>query len=49
MLNVPGINSKAGFSTRYLDNLMNIWSSDYIYESMHSDEHGNFYFIYIYT
>ncbi|CAO3609634.1 unnamed protein product [Cunninghamella blakesleeana] len=41
ILNAPGINSKAGFSTRYLDNLMNIWSSDYIYETMHSDEHDN--------
>ncbi|KAI9309490.1 SNF2 family N-terminal domain-containing protein [Cunninghamella echinulata] len=41
LLNVPGRKSKAGFSTKYLDNLMNIWSTDYIYESMHSDEHDN--------
>ncbi|KAI7847267.1 SNF2 family N-terminal domain-containing protein [Circinella umbellata] len=38
ILQVPGPHSNAGFSTRYLDNLMNIWNPDYIHESMFSDE-----------
>ena len=40
VLQVPGPHSNAGFSTRYLDNLMNIWTPDYIHESMFSDEKG---------
>ncbi|KAI9246954.1 SNF2 family N-terminal domain-containing protein [Phascolomyces articulosus] len=38
ILRVPGPHSKAGFTTRYLDNLMNIWNPDYIHKSMFSDE-----------
>ncbi|KAI9472879.1 SNF2 family N-terminal domain-containing protein [Zychaea mexicana] len=38
ILRNPGPHSNAGFSTRYLDNLMNIWKPDYIQESMYSDE-----------
>ncbi|KAI8368263.1 SNF2 family N-terminal domain-containing protein [Radiomyces spectabilis] len=38
ILRVPGPQSNAGFTTRYLDNLMNIWSCDYIHESMFSSE-----------
>ncbi|KAI8137707.1 SNF2 family N-terminal domain-containing protein [Fennellomyces sp. T-0311] len=38
ILRVPGPRSNAGFTTRYLDNLMNIWSPDHIHESMFSDE-----------
>ncbi|KAI8339071.1 SNF2 family N-terminal domain-containing protein [Chlamydoabsidia padenii] len=38
LLRVPGSRSKAGFSTRYLDNLMNIWDTDYIQRSMESSE-----------
>lgn len=39
ILNVPGPHSNAGFTTHYLDNLMNIWSTDYIKESMY-EEHS---------
>ncbi|ORZ15722.1 SNF2 family N-terminal domain-domain-containing protein [Absidia repens] len=35
---VTGSHSNAGFSTRYLDNLMNIWGGDYIQKSMESSE-----------
>ncbi|KAI8092584.1 SNF2 family N-terminal domain-containing protein [Halteromyces radiatus] len=38
MLKVPGPQSNAGFSTRYLDNLLNIWDSDYIHQSMSSND-----------
>ncbi|CDH53326.1 snf2 family helicase atpase [Lichtheimia corymbifera JMRC:FSU:9682] len=38
ILQSPGERSNAGFSTRYLDNLMNIWNPDYIHESMFSDD-----------
>ncbi|RUP46236.1 SNF2 family N-terminal domain-containing protein [Jimgerdemannia flammicorona] len=38
ILTIPSENSVAGFSTRYLDNLMNIWQPDYIHQSMFSDE-----------
>ncbi|CAG8630170.1 12610_t:CDS:10, partial [Ambispora leptoticha] len=34
MLNVPGHGSKAGFDTKYLDHLMNIWQPGYIQESL---------------
>lgn len=43
ILRVVGPESNAGFCTRYLDNLMNIWSPDYIHESMLSDEPGKSY------
>lgn len=40
LIRVPGSKSNAGFTTRYLDNLMNIWDSDYIHRSMESSEQG---------
>lgn len=40
ILRSPGERSNAGFSTRYLDNLMNIWNPDYIHESMFSEDSG---------
>ncbi|KAG0172957.1 putative DNA helicase ino80 [Apophysomyces sp. BC1034] len=38
ILRVTGPESNGGFTTRYIDNLMNIWSSDYIHESAFSNE-----------
>ncbi|OZJ04308.1 hypothetical protein BZG36_03164 [Bifiguratus adelaidae] len=35
LLDVPNEHSRAGFDTKYLHNLMNIWSPDNIYESMY--------------
>src|SRR5690606_10696493 len=31
-LDVPGRKTRAGFNTKYLDNLLNIWTPDYLYE-----------------
>ncbi|ORX60285.1 hypothetical protein DM01DRAFT_1332440 [Hesseltinella vesiculosa] len=39
-LDMPGPDTKAGFKTRYLDHLMNIWDPDYIHDSMTSSESG---------
>ncbi|KAF8463601.1 SNF2 family N-terminal domain-containing protein [Kalaharituber pfeilii] len=41
-LDVPGHQTQAGFKRRYLDHLMNIWSSDYIYESTATDRNSPF-------
>jgi len=38
ILNVPSEDSRAGFDTKYLDNLMNIWTPEKVYESMHSEQ-----------
>ena len=37
-LDIPGLKTQAGFKRRNLDNLMNIWTSDYIHESTTSDK-----------
>ncbi|CAO1633958.1 unnamed protein product [Sympodiomycopsis kandeliae] len=34
LLNVAGPRTRAGFETRYLDNLMNIWREDYVHDSL---------------
>ena len=44
MLNVPGEKSEAGTRRRYLDNLMNIWQTDYI-ESTASQKDSGFSFL----
>ncbi|ORE05055.1 hypothetical protein BCV72DRAFT_336833 [Rhizopus microsporus var. microsporus] len=38
MLKTIGPKTRAGFDTKYLDNLMNIWNSDYIHQSEFSNE-----------
>ncbi|KAF7725825.1 putative DNA helicase ino80 [Apophysomyces ossiformis] len=38
ILRAIGPNCRGGFTTRYLDNLMNIWTSDYIHESSNSSD-----------
>ncbi|GAA5800530.1 hypothetical protein HPULCUR_005965 [Helicostylum pulchrum] len=38
ILKVVSPDTNAGFETKYLDNLMNIWNSKYIYESEFSNE-----------
>lgn len=50
-----GPHSKAGFDTKYLNNLMNIWNSEHIQQSQFSSEPGRAYthththiYIYIY-
>lgn len=40
MLKTIGPKTRAGFDTKYLDNLMNIWNSDYIHQSEFSNEKG---------
>ena len=37
MLDVPGINSRAGFDTHYVQNLFNIWRGSHIHESLKED------------
>ncbi|KAF9199797.1 putative DNA helicase ino80, partial [Haplosporangium sp. Z 27] len=44
MLNVPSEKSNAGSDTKYLDQLMNIWTPDHIQESMFEDQ-GAFSFL----
>ncbi|KAG9305902.1 hypothetical protein G9A89_016554 [Geosiphon pyriformis] len=44
VLNVPGHHSNAGFQTKYLDHLMNIWRPDYIQECLR-EENGAFSFL----
>ncbi|KAF9100372.1 putative DNA helicase ino80 [Mortierella sp. AM989] len=44
ILRVPSENSNAGADTKYLDQLMNIWTPDYIQESMF-EEQGTFSFL----
>jgi DNA helicase INO80 len=38
ILNVAGPESKAGFETKYLDHLFNIWTTDNIHDSLYSQE-----------
>lgn len=38
LLDVPGENVRKGSDTRWLDNLMNIWSPDSIQRSLHEDD-----------
>ncbi|KAG1149311.1 hypothetical protein G6F37_006790 [Rhizopus arrhizus] len=38
VLKTVGPHTRAGFDTKYLDNLMNIWDSEYIYQSQFSNE-----------
>ncbi|KAF9584907.1 putative DNA helicase ino80 [Lunasporangiospora selenospora] len=38
LLSIPSAGSRAGTETKYLDHLMNIWSPDYIAESMYVKE-----------
>ncbi|CAG8553105.1 8682_t:CDS:10, partial [Ambispora gerdemannii] len=45
MLNVPCHGSKAGFDTKYLDHLMNIWRPDYIQESLTDVVNDTFSFL----
>lgn len=41
-LDLPGPNTRAGFRKRHLDNLMNMWTSDYIHSSVYSDQNSAF-------
>ncbi|KAG2181239.1 hypothetical protein INT43_008822 [Umbelopsis isabellina] len=38
ILNVIGPESNAGFETKYLDNLLNIWTTDNVHDSLYSQE-----------
>ncbi|KAK9345819.1 SNF2 family N-terminal domain-containing protein [Lipomyces starkeyi] len=38
MMNVPGEKSNAGFRSRYLDHLLNIWEADYVHRN---EDHSN--------
>lgn len=40
ILKTVGPHTRAGFDTKYLDNLMNIWDSEYIHQSQFSNEAG---------
>jgi DNA helicase INO80 len=40
ILNVAGEDTRAGFETKYLDNLLNVWTAENVYRSMHSDDQG---------
>lgn len=41
-LDVPGYTTQAGFRRRYLDNILNIWTPEYITKSQHSDRNSAF-------
>lgn len=41
-LDVPGYKTQAGFRRRHLDNLMSIWTEDYVHKSMYSDKDSAF-------
>ncbi|KAH8553085.1 SNF2 family N-terminal domain-containing protein [Umbelopsis sp. PMI_123] len=38
ILNIAGPESRAGFETRYLDQLLNIWTPENVYQSMYSEQ-----------
>ncbi|EPY53149.1 SNF2 family helicase Ino80 [Schizosaccharomyces cryophilus OY26] len=42
ILNVPSQRSRAGFKNKYLNNLMNIWNTEYLHNSSASDENSSF-------
>ena len=40
ILNIAGPDSRAGFETKYLDQLLNIWTPKNVYDSMYSEQPG---------
>ncbi|KAI9280180.1 SNF2 family N-terminal domain-containing protein [Umbelopsis sp. AD052] len=38
ILNIAGPDSRAGFETKYLDQLLNIWTPNNVYDSMYSEQ-----------